>query len=74
MSKTDNVETLEQKIPGLALKAFREAFQKAKASGRPYAMVDGDELVRIHPDGRREVLKRVSPDVPYNVNSDSPKQ
>ncbi|MCA8910115.1 MAG: hypothetical protein KDB82_00300 [Planctomycetes bacterium] len=74
MSKKDDIEALEKKIPELALKAFREAFEKAKASGRPYAMVDGDELVLIHPDGRREVLKRVKPDVQYHVKSGSTSQ
>ncbi len=71
MSSDTDISVLESEIPDLALSAFREAFERARASGRPVVMVDGDELVKVYPDGRREILKRVDPSVRYRTHTGS---
>jgi len=69
MAETDDdIGTLERKIPALALKAFREAFKKAKRSGRPFVMVKDDELIEVQPDGSHKVLKKLPGKVKFSLN------
>ena len=69
MAKTDdNIATLERRIPKLALQAFREAFERAKNSGKPFVMVQDDELVEVQPDGSHKVLKKLPGKVKFSLN------
>lgn len=53
------LEAREERVPELALEAFREAFEKARKSGHPVVVAEGEHLVAIRPDGSREVVKRI---------------
>ena len=64
---TDREILLEDEaVAAEAVKALRSASDRAKQAGLEVVLVEGDELVRIGPQGRT-VLKRVAPRVKSDV-------
>jgi hypothetical protein len=55
---------LEEQIPELAAKAFKEAYLAALASGSTVLMSEAGNLVEIFPDGRRKIIKPLHPSTP----------
>lgn len=58
----------EEKIPGLAEGAFRQAYANALAAGRSVVEAEGDKLVRTFPDGTKQVIKDIP--APVKVTAD----
>ncbi len=57
-----DIELTEQEnsVPLLAVKALKQAQARARASGRPVVVMDGQNLVRVGPAGKT-VLKTLPP-------------
>ncbi|MBM3191802.1 MAG: hypothetical protein FJZ63_04030 [Chlamydiae bacterium] len=55
---------LEEHIPDLAAIAVKQAYWQALASGSSVLMCEGENLVEIHPDGTKRIIKKLPPPVP----------
>ena len=53
----EELDELEAQIPELSRRAFREAFERALASGYPVTVLEGREVVQITKDGGRTVIE-----------------
>jgi len=60
----ESTDELNRQIPRLAHEAFTQAFENAKASGRPFlASIDG-YLSEVLPDGSHRKIRKLPPNVP----------
>lgn len=60
MRSEEEMQRLEQSIPGFAQAAFQRAYMESLAAG-PTVVRRGDDIVRVFPDGREEVIKPARP-------------
>ena len=51
---------LEEHIPDLASAAVKQAYWQALASGSSVLMCEAGNLIEIHPDGTRKIIKKLS--------------
>ena len=52
----EEITRLETQIPEWSRRAFREAFERALASGHPVTVLEGREVVQLTKDGGRTVI------------------
>ncbi|MDX2083385.1 MAG: hypothetical protein SFV53_05325 [Rickettsiales bacterium] len=55
------IQNLEKEIPNLADTAFRQAYFNALSSGSSVLIVENSEVVRIFPDGKKELVQKIEP-------------
>jgi hypothetical protein len=60
MSDAD-IQVLESQFPAISGQAFAAARQQVLASGQSVLQSEGGFLVRVYPDGRKEVVKQIEP-------------
>lgn len=58
------LQQLENQFPALSGQAFAAARQRVRAAGQTVLQSEGDVVVRVFPDGRKEVVKRIDPPTP----------
>lgn len=63
MSDQD-IQQLESQFPALSGQAFAAARRIVLASGQSVLQTEGAFLVRVFPDGRKEVVKQIEPSTP----------
>jgi len=63
MSDQD-IQQLESQFPALSGQAFAAARRSVLASGQSVLQTEGAFLVRVFPDGRKEVVKQIEPSTP----------
>jgi hypothetical protein len=63
MSDQD-IQQLESQFPSLSGEAFAVARRSVLASGQSVLQTEGAFLVRVFPDGRKEVVKQIEPSTP----------
>lgn len=63
----DDLQVLESQFPTVSGKAFAAAREQVLASGQSVLQSEGGFVVRVHPDGRKEVVKQIEP--PIHVKS-----
>jgi hypothetical protein len=66
MSDRD-IQILESQFPAVSGQAFAAARQQVLASGQSVLQSEGGFVVRVYPDGRKEVVKQIEP--PTRVKS-----
>lgn len=66
MSDPD-IQLLESQFPAVSGQAFATARQQVLASGQSVLQSEGGFVVRVYPDGRKEVVKPIEP--PTRVKS-----
>jgi hypothetical protein len=59
-----DIQEMESQFPALSGKAFAAARQSVLASGQSVLQTEGAFLVRVFPDGRKEVVKQIEPSTP----------
>ena len=64
-----DLDFLEQAIPELADAAFNRAYWEAIAAGFIVLETEGEQLVEIHPNGTKKVIKQIPPRVPVKKGS-----
>lgn len=57
------IQRLESQFPRLSGKAFAAARQRVRQAGQAVLQSEGDKVVRVFPDGRKEVVKRIDPPI-----------
>jgi hypothetical protein len=60
----DDIQLLETQFPAASSQVFAAASQRALMSGQSVLHTEGEFIVRIYPDGRKEPVKKVEPAVP----------
>jgi hypothetical protein len=63
------IEKLESTFPAISAQAFAEARRRVLESGQSVLQTEGEFLVRVHPDGRKEVVKKVEPPVHTKIGT-----
>jgi hypothetical protein len=63
MSDQD-IQQLESQFPALSGEAFAAARRSVLASGQSVLQTEGAFVVRVFPDGRKEVVKQIEPSTP----------
>ncbi len=58
------IHKLEKTIPERAARATKDAYKAAINSGRTVLIAKNGQLIKIHPDMRREVLKVIPKGLP----------
>ena len=66
MSDAD-LQVLESQFPAVSGQAFAAAREQVLASGQSVLQSEGGFVVRVYPDGRKEVVKQIEP--PIRVKS-----
>jgi hypothetical protein len=66
MSDPD-IQVLESQFPAVSGQAFAAAREQVLASGQSVLQSEGGFVVRVYPDGRKEVVKQIEP--PIRVKS-----
>ncbi len=66
MSDPD-IQALESQFPAVSGQAFAAAREQVLASGQSVLQSEGGFVVRVYPDGRKEVVKQIEP--PIRVKS-----
>lgn len=66
MSVAD-LQVLESQFPTVSGQAFAAARQQVLASGQSVLQSEGGFVVRVYPDGRKEMVKQIEP--PIRVKS-----
>ncbi len=66
MSDPD-IQILESQFPAVSGQAFASARQQVLASGQSVLQSEGGFVVRVYPDGRKEVVNEIEP--PTRVKS-----
>lgn len=56
-----DIQVLESQFPALSGQAFAAASQRVLASGQSVLQTEGSFVVRVFPDGRKEVVKQIEP-------------
>jgi hypothetical protein len=68
MSEQD-IQQLESQFPALSGEAFAAARRSVLASGQSVLQTEGAFVVRVFPDGRKEVVKPIEPSTPVKPGS-----
>jgi hypothetical protein len=68
MSDQD-IQQLESQFPALSGEAFAAARRSVLASGQSVLQTEGAFVVRVFPDGRKEVVKPIEPSTPVKRGS-----
>lgn len=63
MSDSD-IQVLESQFPAVSGHAFAEARKRVLASGQSVLQTEDGVVLRVFPDGRREVVKKIEPPTP----------
>jgi hypothetical protein len=63
MSDND-IQVLENQFPALSGQAFAAARKRVLASGQSVLQTEGNQVLRVFPDGRKEVVKSIEPPMP----------
>jgi hypothetical protein len=63
MSDQD-IQQLESQFPALSGEAFAAARRSVLASGQSVLQTEGAFVMRVFPDGRKEVVKQIEPSTP----------
>lgn len=58
------VRHLEEGIPELAEAAVKQAYWRALAAGHSVLQKENGMLVEVHPDGTKEIIKKLNPPIP----------
>ena len=66
MSDPD-IQVLESQFPAVSGQAFAAAREHVLASGQSVLQSEGGFVVRVYPDGRKEMVKQIEP--PIRVKS-----
>jgi hypothetical protein len=66
MSDPD-IQVLESQFPAVSGQAFAAARAQVLASGQSVLQSEGGFVVRVYPDGRKEMVKQIEP--PIRVKS-----
>ena len=65
------IQSLESRFPAVSGQAFAAARQRVLASGQSVLQTEGSRVVRVFPDGRKEVVKAIEeqdiPNLPARV-------
>ena len=64
-----DIQQLESQFPALSDRAFAAARQSVLASGQIVLQTEGAFVVRVFPDGRKEVVKQIEPSTPVKIGS-----
>jgi hypothetical protein len=64
-----DIQQLESQFPALSDRAFAAARQSVLASGQSVLQTEGAFVVRVFPDGRKEVVKPIEPSTPVKIGS-----
>ena len=62
----EEMRAIDERVPELFRKAIAQAVDRAKASGYPVTISVDRQVVKILPDGTRQVLKQLPPKVPVD--------
>ena len=68
MSDQD-IQQLESQFPALSDRAFAAARQSVLASGQSVLQTEGAFVVRVFPDGRKEVVKQIEPSTAVKIGT-----
>ena len=60
----EDIQALETQFPALSRQVFAAASKRALVSGQSVLQTEGEFIFRIHPDGRKEVVKKIEPAIP----------
>jgi len=63
------IEKLESEFPAISGHAFAEARRRVLESGQSVLQTEGEFLVRVYPDGRKEVIKKVEPPISTKIGT-----
>lgn len=55
------IQSLEDRFPAVSGRAFAAARQRVLASGQSVLQTEGERMVRVFPDGRKELVKKIEP-------------
>jgi hypothetical protein len=58
------IQSLESRFPAVSGQAFAAARQRVLASGQSVLQTEGSRVVRVFPDGRKEVVKAIEAPTP----------
>ena len=64
-----DIQQLESQFPALSDRAFAAARQSVLDSGQSVLQTEGAFVVRVFPDGRKEVVKQIEPSTPVKIGS-----
>ncbi|MDH4477585.1 MAG: hypothetical protein QE274_14015 [Verrucomicrobiaceae bacterium] len=56
-----DIQVLESQFPAISGEAFAAAREQVLASGQSVLQAEGGFVVRVFPDGRKEVVKEIEP-------------
>ena len=59
-----NLQVLENQLPNASGQAFAAARQRVLASGQSVLQTEAGFILRVFPDGRKEVVKSIEPPTP----------
>lgn len=62
----EEIKQLEDQFPSLSGKAFSAARERVRAAGQTVLQSEGNNLIRLFPNGRKEIVKQL--DSPIRVN------
>ncbi|MCX6856119.1 MAG: hypothetical protein NTV80_14560 [Verrucomicrobia bacterium] len=62
-----DIQLLESQFPAVSGQAFADARERVLASGQSVLQSEGGFVIRVFPDGRKEVVKQIEP--PTRVKS-----
>jgi len=57
------IQQLENQFPALSGQAFAAARQRVRQAGQTVLQSEGDVVVRVFPDGTKEIVKRIDPPI-----------
>ena len=57
------IQNLEEQFPYIAKSTARQACFNALSSGSSILTVENNEVVEVFPDGKRQVIKKIEPDI-----------
>jgi hypothetical protein len=55
------LEALDCQVPTLSASAFNEAYNKARAAGLSVYISEDTSIVKVNPNGTRQVIKHIEP-------------
>jgi hypothetical protein len=56
-----DIQVLESQFPTVSGQAFAAAREQVLASGQSVLQSEGAFVIRVYPDGRKEVVKQIEP-------------
>ncbi len=68
MSDAD-LQVLESQFPALSGQAFAAARKRVLNAGQSVLQTEGGVVLRVFPDGRREVVKKIEPPTPAKAGT-----